>query len=75
MTFKGFISTAKGINDGKDFDVKFMQDLFSSISKSPIAMHDIEKRIKKKKQLINLTLKNKLELFKEETKEILRKSH
>jgi len=48
MTFKGFTSTARGINDGSDFEAKFMQDLFNSIEKSPIAMHDIEKRIKKK---------------------------
>jgi len=44
MTLKGFISCARGINDGKNFPLELLRTLYKNIAADPLAVHEIERR-------------------------------
>lgn len=67
MDYKQFLNLSKGINDGKDFSSDFMSQLFKSVKAEPLAVHELERQQKQREKTASLTLKKKLDLFKEET--------
>ena len=71
MTLKSFSSCGRGINDGKDFSPELLKQLFGSVTKKKLAVHEIERREIEKEKNAALTLKKKLDLFQEETEKIL----
>jgi brefeldin A-inhibited guanine nucleotide-exchange protein len=64
----------KGINDGKDIDEDFLDEIYTTIEKDPIALaEDDEARLKKEGALAN-SFKKKQQLFEKEGQRLAKNS-
>lgn len=73
MKLTEFIKLARGINDGSDLPVEYMNGLYTRIQKKALALHDKEESNLKIQEAINSSLKKKQYLFQKETEQILEK--
>ena len=70
MTYEQFRKYSKDIEDENMSD-KMIKELFLGIKEKQLALHDLAKRIEKKKQLQNLTEAKHQDLYQKEKQEIL----
>lgn len=75
MSLPGFISLARGINDGENLPVEALQSFYARIQKQPLAQHAKEKSKRALEQalLTRGDLKKKHDLFVKEAEKGLKK--
>lgn len=71
MKVQEFINLGKGINDDTDFDPDFLTDLYASVEKEPLGLHQSEFRKRVNYEAINSNSSKKQEIFQKQRQEML----
>ncbi|KAM3147892.1 hypothetical protein pb186bvf_000220 [Paramecium bursaria] len=73
MKLTDFSKLAKSINDGDDLPMEYLQQTYSSIQKTPLAVHEQEKS-KKTQESNTQSMRKRQDQFQKETEVLIKKS-
>ncbi|EAS07412.2 guanine nucleotide exchange factor (macronuclear) [Tetrahymena thermophila SB210] len=72
MKLEDFIKIAKNI-EGEHFETDYLTELYRSIQKEPLALHEKAKTVKNLQDSISTTMRKKQDLFLQETQKMIEK--